>query len=269
MKYAFMTFSCPDLTLDEALALAARHGYDGLEPRLSDKQKHGVALEADAAARQAIRKRAEDSGIRLCCVATSCRFADPNMVKEMVEEAIACIDLAADVGSPRIRVFGGSIPKGVSRQQAGNMLVESLKFLSDKAEARDVTVCVETHDDWSDPTHMADVLARVDHPFIMCNWDIMHPVRYTDIAMEEAFTTLKPWIRHVHFHDGKRDPEDRIKIQLAPIGEGFVDHRTAVKCLKQTGYDGYLSGEWINWETPYDEYLPRELATMKQYEERA
>ena len=31
-------------------------------------------------------------------------------------------------------------------------------------------------------------------------------------------------------------------------------------------YDGYISGEWINWEDPYEVHLPRELATLKRYE---
>ena len=34
MKYSFMSFSCPQLTLGELLATAKRFGYEGVEPRI-------------------------------------------------------------------------------------------------------------------------------------------------------------------------------------------------------------------------------------------
>jgi len=39
--------------------------------------------------------------------------------------------------------------------------------------------------------------------------------------------------------------------------------------LRTIPYEGYLSGEWINWSDPYEAHLPRELATMKSYERAA
>ena len=38
MKYSFMTFSCPQLDLDEVLSLAKQTGYDGVEPRAVSRQ---------------------------------------------------------------------------------------------------------------------------------------------------------------------------------------------------------------------------------------
>jgi len=263
MKYSFMSFSCPQLSLDEMLALAKRLGYDGVEPRVVSKHAHGIETDIDAAARDDIKRRVADSGVPLCCIATSCKYADPTTAREMVEETRQSIDLAGDVGAPRLRVFGGVIPEGVSREQAIEGVAECLRSVADQARDRGVTVCMETHDHWCDPAHMADVMKRVNHPAIAVNWDIMHPVRVADKTMDEAFDTLKPWIRHVHFHDGLKKEDGG---GLTPIGEGIVDHRSAVQLLKSASYDGYLSGEWINWE-PYDVHLPRELATMKGYEQ--
>ena len=130
------------------------------------------------------------------------------------------------------------------------------------AGERNVTVAIETHDDWCHPGYIAEIMRRVDHPAIAVNWDIMHPVRQGGAVMNSAFETLKPWIRHVHFHDGL-DIDD--KLQLLPIGQGMIDHATAVKHLISMGYDGFLSGEWIDWK-PYADYLGSELATMKKYE---
>lgn len=263
MKYAFMTFSCPELSLDEVLAVAQKYGYDGIEPRIDSDQRHGVERATDAAARRTIKQKAADSGIALCCVATSCNYADPETVREKVEVTQQAIDLAADVGAPRIRVFGGTIPDGRSREQAIDGVARALKSVADHAQERGVTVCMETHDDWCDPKHMAEVMRRVDHPAIAVNWDIMHPVRRAGVTMDEAFEALKPWIRHIHFHDGVKLEDGGIK--LATIGQGMIDHRRAVQLLKAMPYDGFLSGEWIRYDE-YDKHLPRELAIMKNYE---
>jgi len=264
VKYAFMTFSCPDLTFDAVLDTAQRFGYDGVELRISSNHRHGLEWDTPPAVRRAARAKAEEAGVALCCVATSCRLADP-AAEGMIEQARQSINLAADLGAPRIRVFGGKFPEAVSREEATEVLTRSLSVLAEHAQARGVVVCLETHDAWCDPAHVAEVMRRVDHPAVGVNWDIMHPVRVAGKTMDEAFEALRPWIGHVHFHDGCLAPD---RPGLTPIGEGDIDHRRAVALLKGMGYTGFLSGEWIGWE-PCEVHLPRELATMKRYESEA
>ncbi|MDY7011837.1 MAG: sugar phosphate isomerase/epimerase family protein [Planctomycetota bacterium] len=266
MKYSFMSFSCPELTLGEMLSLAKGFGYDGIEPRAGSGHKHGVELDTDADARKTIRQQAEDAGVALGCVATSCKYADPKTLDEQIAQTRLYIDLAADVGAPRLRVFGGLLGENVTREQATEQIAHALRSVADHATERGVAVCMETHDDWCNPNHVAEVIKRVDKPSIAVNWDIMHPIRRGGATMEGAYQTLKPWIKHVHFHDGVVHGD---KTELAPIGDGIIDHRCAVRLLKADGYDGFLSGEWINWSDAYDIHLPRELATMKQYESEA
>src|ERR1035437_9006230 len=103
MKYSFMTFSTPQLTLTDVLAVAKRFGYDGIEPRLDAKHEHGIEVTATAAERKAIRGQAAASGTSLACLATSISFADPAVESEMVKQAHERIDLAGDVGAPSIR----------------------------------------------------------------------------------------------------------------------------------------------------------------------
>ena len=178
----------------------------------------------------------------------------------MVASTLGYIDLAADIGCPRLRVFGGPLPEGLSREAATAGVTEALRAVADQAERRGVTVCLETHDHWCNPADVAELMRRVDRPGIQVNWDIMHPVRVAQVSMQEAFDTLRPWIRHVHAHDGTtRDG----KLVLVPIGEGVVDHALALRLLREMGWDGFVSGEWIGWE-PYETHLPRELAALRR-----
>ena len=190
------------------------------------------------------------------------KMVESETADDNVRDTLAYLSLAADIGCPRLRVFGGKIGSGLNREAAIELVANSLRSCAEAASDYDVQICVETHDDWCNPTHLAEVMKRVDHPSIGINWDIMHPVRTTGCTMAEAYRDIEPWIMHIHFHDGVVDDG---KIKLTPIGDGIVDHRATLEILINTGYDGYLSGEWINWE-PHIAHLPRELAKMKDYE---
>ena len=255
-----MSFSCPELTLDEMLAMAKEFGYDGIEPRISSNHQHGVEFDTNQHQRKEIKQKALDIGIAIGCVATSCRYADPKISQDMVNDTEKAVDLAADIGSSRIRVFGGKIGDGLDRTDAVELVAESLLSIADYASKRGVSICVETHDDWCNPIDVAAVMEKADHSAIAVNWDIMHPVRRGYATIEESFESLKPWIQHLHIHDGSAQKS------LLPIGEGDIDHKSAIERLSTIAFDGYLSGEWIGWDDPYRNYLPRELQTLKQYQ---
>ena len=255
-----MSFSCPELTLDEMLSMAKEFGYDGIEPRISSNHQHGVEFDTNQHQRKEIKQKALDIGIAIGCVATSCRYADPKISQDMVNDTEKAVDLAADIGSSRIRVFGGKIGDGLDRTDAVELVAESLLSIADYASKRGVSICVETHDDWCNPIDVAAVMEKTDHSAIAVNWDIMHPVRRGYATIEESFESLKPWIQHLHIHDGSAQKS------LLPIGEGDIDHKSAIERLSTIAFDGYLSGEWISWDDPYRNYLPRELQTLKRYQ---
>ena len=262
MNYAFMSFSCPDLSIEAMLSLADRLGYAAIEPRSVSGHAHGVEPDTDAEQRDMIRQSVSASHVKICAIATSCRYADPATVSENVAETHRFIDLAGDIDVPLLRVFGGKLGEYVDREGAVTAVAESMQEVSGHAAERGVTLCLETHDDWCDPSDVVAVMSRVNHPNIAVNWDILHPVRTAGYTTDAAYDLLKPWIRHVHFHDSRNDEGNLI---MVPVGHGMCDHRRAVELLLEHGYDGYLSGEWINWE-PYEVHLPRELATMRGYE---
>ncbi len=177
VKYAFMSFSCPELDLSEMLALAARTRYDGIELRIGGGHNHGVELDTSDEQRRQAKEQVAAGKVRICCISTSCKYADPSTVQQQVEETLRSIDLAGDLGAPVVRVFGGRIPEGVSRRQAIEGVAAALRTIGDQAAARAVTVCLETHDDWCDPDHVAEAVRQAEHDAIAVNWDVLHGVR--------------------------------------------------------------------------------------------
>ena len=261
MKYSFMSFSTPGLTLQDSLSLAKNLGYTGFEPRIDSKHGHGIepGLSKDAIAE--VRSIVDASGIELCCLASSVKVASRGIHAAELDNARRVIDLCAALDIPRIRVFGGTIDEGCTRTEAIELAAEGLDILSDEIGDSDICLCFETHDDWCDPAHVAAVMQHTRGKHIGVNWDLMHGVLTAHADISESFGLLRPYIRHVHIHGGTRIGG----LQFLPIEGNVIDHKKALAELMTIGYDGYLSGEWIGWDDP--DYLPRELATMKQYEE--
>ncbi|GMV67008.1 MAG: hypothetical protein AMXMBFR75_28030 [Candidatus Hinthialibacteria bacterium] len=263
MKYAFMSFSCPQLPLQDMLALAVNSGYDGIEPRLGAGHLHGIEIGTSMAERAEIRGLAEKSGIRICCLATGVCLTDPEKQAEELVSARKAMELAKDIGCPLIRVFGGAYPDKVSRSEAITHLARAFRDLIPDAERTGVQICLETHDHWCHPEHVSEVLALVDHPTAGVNWDFQHPLRTCGWNVENSFRLLSPWILHVHFHDGTLEQS---RLEMLPAGEGVYEVEKAVKLLQSIRYKGYLSGEWFDWPD-YTEYLPREVSRMRKFEE--
>jgi len=239
MKYAFMSFSTPTLSLADTLRLAQDLGYAGIEPRVARDHAHAIELERTPRERKEIVDLVSDSGIEICCLALSTQYVQTT--PSLLEETRRYIELASDVGCKRLRIFGGALPDGMDRDRATEIVIEGLSHSAADAQSAGVTLCLETHDAWTHPDHVAAVLRQVDHPNVAVNWDIMHPVRTSHVSMQESFQVLRPWIRHVHVHDGTlSDP-----LVLKPCGEGEIDIRTALACLLEIQYSGYISGEWI------------------------
>lgn len=262
MKYSFMSFSCPELNLRAALKLALESGYTGFEPRIGCNHRHGIELDMSPTAIMVARAIAQDSGITLCCLATSVQLASRARLRDNIEIARRAIEICAELGIPTLRLFGGPIDEGMTRTAAIEQIAAALDMLSGEIGTADVRLCLETHDDWCEPAHVAAVMRLCKGSHVGVNWDVMHPVLTAHASIQDAFGLLRPYIGHVHIHGGTRVNN---KLEFRPISQSVIDHRQALRALVDCGYDGFLSGEWIDWTEP--DYLRRELATMLKYEE--
>ncbi|MGL5930740.1 MAG: sugar phosphate isomerase/epimerase family protein [Dermatophilaceae bacterium] len=264
MRYQFNSYSMPDADLDTLFSAAHRYGYDGVELRLTEGHRHGVEPDLSATARARVRRQIDASGLRVDCLCSSARLAVPSTAESALAETERALSLAADIGARYVRVFGGPVPDDTSRNRAGEALVDGLRRAGAGAAGRGVTVLLETHDDWAAPATVARIMSEVGHPTAVgVLWDVWHTGRTGRSSVGDAHAILEPWIRHVQMHDGMLR-QDRLAWRR--IGQGEVDHLEMLACLLASGYDGAVSGEWIDWE-PADEHLPRELATMRHYEQ--
>src|SRR5215218_3861505 len=107
-------------------------GFDGVELRTT--HKHGVEISLAAAARAEVRKRFEDSAVKIGGLGTTCEFHSPDqaVVRKNIDETKEWVKLAKDLGSPSVKVRTNGLPKDVPEdktlEQIGKTLAECGTF---------------------------------------------------------------------------------------------------------------------------------------------
>ena len=242
MKLGFMTFISAEWTLKEHVEAAKRFGYTGIEPRCEADHKHGIEIETSDDDLKAARKMVEGEGLDFCCVATSRKYAiaDETERRESVEKTKRYVELAAKVGAPCIRVFGGVLPEKAHLYGVVAYMADALREVGEFAADYPVSVCLETHDHWVSTFRVMELIRRVGHPSIQVNYDYAHPLREFEPAYE-SYMHVRPWVKHTHMHDLVIG-EDGSTEFAAPF-TGMVPQKEVMQLLKADGYKGYFSLE--------------------------
>ena len=229
MKLSLLTYLLgKDMELAKLLEVARKNRIPGIELRAELGHKHGVELDTTAEQRAEIRKRCEDAGVAICSIATGCRFQslDAAERQENVDRGKAFIDLARDVGAPRIRVFGDRF-EGNDEEAVVHNVGQCLRQLGEHAAGSGADVCLEMHGDFYKWQHALKAVQIAGHPRI----GIVHncdPREAKDGPISDSIGTVRDYIRHVHVHD---------------IESSSYPYREFFGIMKSAGYDGFMSLE--------------------------
>lgn len=233
MRLAFSTLACPDWPLDRVVDAAVRYGYEGIELRIVDGELVSPAM--SVAQRERTREAVRGAGLAVCCVDTSIEIADPSV---SVDEALAHLDLAAELGGPMIRVFGGA-PEGEPRSATTGRVGERLVALAERGRSLGVAVAVETHDSFAAGEVLAEVLSDAPGD-VGVIWDTLNPIVAGELP-DRTFAAIADRLVHVHVKDGAAPPdleENRL------LGDGRVPFAAILEMLASRSYEGWLSVEW-------------------------
>ena len=214
MRLAYSNLAAPGWTIERAVEAVSEYGYEGLELRLFD----GEPIDP---------LEAPDLGpltVPLVCLDTSIQLAG-----EFEASLPAALTLAKAWGAPLLRVFGGPV----------GSLDDVARRLAPLLDPQ-VTVVLETHDDFASAMRVAELLALVDDPAFAALWDLHHPFRMGE-SPTEVIELLGGRIALVHVKDARRDGDGW---QLVPAGEGEVPIAESLAALRVAGYDGWVSVEW-------------------------
>jgi sugar phosphate isomerase/epimerase len=267
MKFAMCNEFCRGMTLDEACALAADVGYDGIE--IAPFTLADSVLDIDADGRRAIRDTvarhglevagihwllAKPEGLHLTC-------PDADLRRRTVDYLIAEVDFCADIGGDRM-ILGSpkqrNVIEGETFEDAWARAAEGLRRLAAHAAGRGVVVCIEP-------------LAPAETNFIQTAAEARRMVQEVNMPALRMMLDVKAMSGDVepipdiirasagvfeHFHANDAN--------LNGPGFGETDYAPIVAALREVGYDQWVSVEVFNFEIDPDTIARKSFAYLKE-----
>jgi sugar phosphate isomerase/epimerase len=171
---------------------------------------------------------------------------------KQIEAYYKWVDVSATLGSPAIRTFAGTTPKGLSDGDARRNVIETLEIVCDYAAKKGVYVAVENHGGVvAEADGLLEIVKGVKSPWCGVNLDT------GNFRTEDPYVDLArcaPYAVTVQY-----------KVDMSPKGKGEqpADFPRVLKILREAGYRGFVTLEYENKEDPLVA-VPRHLAAMRK-----
>ncbi len=251
MKISFSTLGCPDFSWIDIYSMAKDFGFDGIEVR-------GIGAALNAADAQPFQPRFIDKtkakldilGLEIPCISTGTSLHQQEKRAAALQEIEAAIVLCQKLNAPYIRILADTdaAPDG---EMDDTVVIGTMKQLGADAHKAGVVLLIETNGVYADTARLKRVLDAIDSPGVAALWDLHHPYRFFQEQPEDTIRNLGAYIRHCHVKDSvmvSGQPEYRM------MGEGDLPVPAMMDQLQKTGYDGYVSLEWVKRWAPQLQY---------------
>ncbi len=178
-----------------------------------------------------------------------CKMPGEAAAKEFAEVK-KWVDAAAKLGAGHIRVFGGTVPKGVAEDDAAKWVVELLKRSADYSGSKGVVLGLENHGGITEKAErIVDIVKQVNSPWVGVNLDTGNFKRdvYKQIEM------IVPYAVNVQVKAEFKDE----------TGDHESDWNRIAGMLQRASYKGYLALEYEAAKSAETE-VPRLLQKLKE-----
>lgn len=282
MKIAGHTMGTPEYTVTEAIKLFHDIGIDGAEIVVQDGYHSGISTACTKEELDTIKKCAEENNIEICCLTPyNSYFNDLDDVKRSAEIAgiEKVIDACEYVGAHFIRIYGGNLVAGDTYclPERRAKLVESMRYLGDKAAAKGVTLVIENHFNTMcvSAKDSYSVIKEINHPNVKILYDQANLSFTENEGYREAIAIQQDEVAYMHvkdlvFKEGVSFTSDEVShpeeskrnVYTRIVGEGVIEWPEILKLVKAHGYDGWLSMEYERRWHPDD--IPDASIGMKK-----
>ncbi len=251
MKLSFSTLTCPDWRFSEVISTAADLGYAGVEIRGIADQMYAPRISAFSDTRiAATRETLSRTGIEIPLLTGGAYLIDNPNPASAEEEVKDYVLLAERMGTPYVRLLLEKTPDPVAEPSPERLAAAAAKFaeLCDWAAPHGITLLTETNGFLANTFVARNFLDTVARPNAGIIWDVHHPYRFFGESPAKSVLHLGKYIKHVHLKDSVKGTNGRVTYMLT--GYGDLPFEEILACLRDIGYDGYLSYEWVKRWSP-------------------
>ncbi len=203
LKLGTVTYNiAKDWDVPTLIANLTEAHFDAVELRTT--HRHGVEIALSPAARADVRKRFDDSPIRIGGLGTTCEYhsPDPAVVRKNVDETKAWVQLARDLGSPSVKVRPNGLPKDVPEEKTLEQIGKALAECGAFAREHGVAIQLEVHGEGS--SRLPRIRKILDyggnHPGVRVCWN-SNPTDLLDGGFDANFALVRDQIGQVHMRD--------------------------------------------------------------------
>jgi sugar phosphate isomerase/epimerase len=262
-RVALSTVACPDWTLPSIARAAADWGYDGVELRTFGSASTQFACDPFLTSPEKVRAIMGGCGVQAAVLASGVSFEEPirppvigfaiSDTERTVRAAKECIDLAAQIEAPLVRVFGFEIPGREKRARAVRRIAERLSLCVDAARNTGVRLVLENGGSFATAPQVLEVLELVPSPLLGAAYSVAVARAAGEDPLEGiAAIGERLWVVKL---------KDRLENgRPCPLGDGIMAIPHVVGSLRDDGFDGWAVVEWdrawIPGLEPAQEVLP-------------
>jgi len=245
------TLLARDVSLEDAVALAANAGFDAVDIRMREDGIH-ITPDIDDAEAVNIRWMVEDAGLHVSGLTTYWEAGKVDRVAAQAEiDGIACaLDTATALGAGFVRISSADYDRAYDYEVCRAAFRDQMMRIAAMAAEYDIIVTPEQHGGRyiSSAGQCMDMLRGLEHPNL-------GPVFDPGNAVSEGFERpwvqvrmLSHWIRNVHVKNrmtaaGEVGQHARLGRGNVRVNEGVLEWNEIADELVAIGYDGYLTAE--------------------------
>ncbi len=247
MKISFATLGCPNWNLDTICDRAVEYGYHGVDFRGYLDDLDITLLPEFTTGAAATLNKFKSSGLRVSGISSSITLCVPERLDSNLEEARRTIEVAHNLETSNVRVFGGGDLTTHTRTDLAKIAQECMSAILELDGGADLNWLFETHDHWIHSEDCKLLLESIPSPAFGALWDMGHTPRVAAETPEETYAAIGRWIGYTHIKDAVYEPDHPQAMQdgwryVFP-GMGSVPLAGAIQVLKENGYDGWLQFE--------------------------
>jgi len=242
---SFSTLGSPDWPFNKIVEFARTNNYHGIELRGLQRQLDLTKCPEFSSADniRATKKVVEQNGLKIINLGSSSYLHLPAGAEreKHLDDAKRFIDLARQLNCPYVRVFPNNLPKNEDKQVVLERIAAGLTELGNYSKGSNVMVLMETHGEVVQSADIKKIMEISQPAGVGLIWDIFNMWSVTKEPPREAYSVLKPYIRHTHIKDAKIFDG---KTQYTLLGQGESPIFEAINLLASDDYKGYYSFEW-------------------------
>jgi len=257
---AFSSLGCPELALDEVLALAGRHGLAAVELRaLGGTVDLPAYLTGGFGTPAGLAEHVRGSAVRIVAIDTSFKLVGATPAER--EAFLFVLPWAEALGGLRLRVFDGGQGWGEAELAEAVATMQWWRELRSQCAWRS-EIMIETHDSLFTAAAINRFLAAVPDATML--WDTHHTWKRGGEDPVATWRSIAARVAHIHIKDSISRPSAKHPYTYVLPGDGEFP-MAPLRAVLTAEYSGPLSLEWEKLWHPYLPPLDDALAAAERW----